>query len=57
MDKSCSKCAYYATPSCIGADKRQILIEDYEHDCFTTEEDKLLCELMCGGIEEDGEEM
>lgn len=53
--KACSKCANYKTPSCIGKDKRQILIEDYDYDCFTTEEDKLLCEIMCGGIEDGSE--
>ena len=53
MSNSCKKCAYYKTPSCVGEHTRKMLIEDYEHDCFTTEEDKILCEMMCGGVEDD----
>jgi hypothetical protein len=52
-DKPCSKCANYNTPACAGEGQRGMFIEDYEYDCFVTEEDKLLCELMCGGVEDE----
>lgn len=49
----CETCVYYKTPSCIGEYSRALLIEDYDFDCFTTEEYKLLCDIMCGDIEEE----
>ena len=53
MSNSCKECAYYKTPSCIGKYQREILIEDYGHDCFTTEFDKMMCDMMCGAVEEE----
>ncbi len=51
--KPCKKCANYGTKACMGRDNRREWIEDYNYDCFTTEEDKLLCELMCEGVENE----
>jgi hypothetical protein len=38
----------------MGEDNRRAWIKEWDYDCFITEEDKLLCEMMCGGVE-DGE--
>jgi hypothetical protein len=51
--KPCKKCANYETVACMGEIARRMWIDDYGYDCFTTEEEKFLCELMCGGIEEE----
>lgn len=54
MDKSCIKCTKYSTLACLGAEKRQMYIEDYDYDCFLSKEDQMLHDLMCGEVE-DGE--
>ena len=51
--KPCTACANYGTPSCSGELNRKMWIEDYSYDCFVTEEEKYLCELMCGGVDDD----
>lgn len=51
--KPCKDCVYWSTPSCVGTFSRIVLIEDYQHDCFTTAEDLELCEMMCGGVEDE----
>ena len=51
--KPCRECANYKTTACMGKEKRIVMLEDYSYDCFLTEEDKMLCELMCGGEEDD----
>ena len=51
--KPCKECADFGTMSCEGMTSRMMWIEDYGYDCFVTEEDKWLCEMMCGGVESD----
>jgi hypothetical protein len=53
--KDCSECANYETVSCPcrqkkkpALDIRKHLIKELNYDCFITEEDKMLCEIMCG---------
>ena len=43
----CKDCIYYNTSSCEGDIYREMLIEDYGYDCFTTEEYRLMCESLC----------
>ena len=49
----CKDCVYYKTPSCIGEFSRAVLVEDYDCDCFTTEEYKMMCDLLCGEMLDD----
>ena len=56
MRSPCKKCYKYKTPYCEGEELRKILIEDYAHDCFMDEWAWMLCEMMCGDIEEDEED-
>lgn len=51
MDKECTQCINYKSSGCIGEDKRKMIIEDYDTDCWMSEEDKKLCDLLCGGEE------
>lgn len=51
---SCKKCVNYHTSSCCcNEEKRIILIEDYDVDCFQSIEDKMLCDIMCPINDED----
>lgn len=52
-ERPCKQCANYKTPACMGKEKRMMMLEDYSYDCFLTEEDKMLCDIMCGGEEND----
>lgn len=51
--RPCKECVNYKTGACVGEEKRMMCIEDYDFDCFMTKEDKMLCDLMCGGPEDD----
>lgn len=53
MIKNCRKCVNYKTESCIGKESRKIIKEDYNTDCWMSEADKELCDLLCGSVEED----
>lgn len=48
----CKDCSLNKTAGCIGFQKRKILVEDYDTDCWMSEEDKILCDMMCGYDEE-----
>ena len=54
--KECKECVNYSKKSCMFLDdmnKRKYMIEDYNFDCFQSEWDKIMCDIMCGGVEED----
>lgn len=51
--KTCKECENYKTESCVGKATRKQMIEDYDVDCFQTKEDRILCEMLCGGTERE----
>lgn len=59
MSCTCRKCVNYHTDACMyrGIKEKRIVREAmYQQcgvDCFLSKEDKYLCDIMCGKVEED----
>lgn len=54
--KDCKDCVNYKKVSCPFLDNEYIRIyniEDYDFDCFQSEWDKMMCDMMCGKVEKD----
>ena len=50
---SCKGCINNNTPFCLGRENRIMLMQDFEYDCYTTNEDAEMCEMLCGGAEDE----
>lgn len=54
--KLCKECVHYKKPSCPFGNQAKpnwSLSTDYGINCWQNEEDKILCDMMCGGVEND----
>ena len=51
----CKNCVNYNQPSCpfYNMTKPTTILSDYGINCFQSEEDKMLCDMMCGEAEDE----